>query len=89
MDKQELLMLFEKQASSSSHCDPFSLASAYAETLSEIAGRLSQEEVKRLIQIGAGIYECGIRESGRGIPPEDLLPASECWASKIKSSIYQ
>jgi hypothetical protein len=88
MDKQEILFLFEKQAATSIHCDAFSLASAFAECLGALSERLSQDELEHLIRIGSGIYECGVRECGKGVPVEDLLPASECWAKKIGSSLY-
>ena len=89
MDKQQILFLFEKEADISSRCDPFSLASMFAECMSSLSDRLTEEEVVKLIRVGAGIYHYGVREYGKGAPIDDLLPASECWAKKIKNSIYE
>ncbi len=89
MDKQQILFLFEKEADISSHCDPFSLASMFAECMSSLSDRLTEEEVDKLIRVGAGIYHCGVREYGKSVPIDDLLPASECWTKAIKSSIYE
>ncbi|MGV3742114.1 MAG: hypothetical protein ACO1NO_07380 [Burkholderiaceae bacterium] len=89
MDKQKILFLFQKEADISSQCDPFSLASMFAECMSSLSDRLTDEELDKLIRVGAGIYHCGVREYGKGVPVEDLLPASECWEQKIKSSLYE
>jgi hypothetical protein len=89
MNSQEILLRFEKEASTSAHCDPFSLASLFAECVSELSGKLSKDEFEQLILVGAGIYHCGIREYGKDVPVDDLLPARECVARKIKSSLYE
>ncbi|MDQ9170370.1 hypothetical protein Q8A64_08090 [Oxalobacteraceae bacterium R-40] len=89
MDKQHILSRFEKEAAALAHCDPFSLASLFAERLSRLSDRLTEDEFEELISIGAGIFHCGIREFGESVPVEDLLPASEVLARKIKSSIYE
>ena len=89
MDKQQIFFLFEKEADISSQCDPFSLASMFAECISSLSDRITEEELDKLIRVGAGIYQCGLREYGKGVPFDDLLPASECWAKKIKSSMYE
>jgi hypothetical protein len=89
MDKQHILSRFEKEAAALENCDPFSLASLFAERLSMLSDRLTEDEFEELIRIGAGIFQYGIRECGESIPVDDLLPAKEVLARKIKSSIYE
>jgi hypothetical protein len=89
MNSQDILLRFEKEASALAHCDPFSLASLFAECVSELSEKLSKDEFEQLISVGAGIYHCGKREYGKDVPVDDLLPARECVTRKIKSSLYE
>lgn len=89
MNSQEILLRFEKEAAALGHCDPFSLASLFAQCMSELSEKLSNDEFEQLILIGAGIYHCGTREYGKDVPVDDLLPACESVSRKIKSSLYE
>ncbi len=88
MDKQQILLRFEQEAAGSAHCEPFSLAALFAECLSGLADRLTEEEFEQMTQIGTAIFQYGVSQSTKSIPVDDLLPASEWWARKIKCSLY-
>ena len=89
MDTQQILLRCEKEAAGAAHCESFSLASLFAHCLSMISERLTEDELEQFIRIGAGIYQCAVRENGKSVPVDDLLPASECWGRKIDGSLYQ
>ncbi|MES2537330.1 MAG: hypothetical protein V4632_15810 [Pseudomonadota bacterium] len=81
MDKFQVLSLMMRKDNQIIDADLYSISALMADALADVSGKLNQQEIYRLIDIGAAIYRHGLQEFGAGVPMDDLFPACENWTS--------
>lgn len=79
MDKYKIMALMMRSEHQVIDANLYSLSALMAERLADISGKLTEDELSAFIDIGAAVYQAGMKEFGERVPMEDLFPASENW----------
>jgi hypothetical protein len=76
MDKYEIMSLMMRDEPHPIRANLYSISALLAEGLAHVADRLSDDEMKRFIDIGTALYRRGMDEFVEGVPVHDLFPVS-------------
>ncbi len=76
MNKSQILALMMRRNQQTTQTDLLSISSLFAETLADIADRLSEDEFYRFIGIGSAVYNHGLEQFGED-DEEDVSSLSD------------